>query len=170
MDRPGPWSRHALDQPNPTGPRTFVDTTVAANRDYAYRVIAQNTVGDTWDYADPNLNEIVSGGFPTVTASAQASNVAATVARAPSAPTDLRLVRIRRGVVQMAWTDTATNEAGFIIERSADGTTWAQVGTTGANAVTFSDPSGPGSHQYRVKAVNVLGDSGYSNVLLVPVS
>jgi hypothetical protein len=33
-----------------------------------YRVVAQNTVGDTWNYADPGTNEIVSGGFPTVTA------------------------------------------------------------------------------------------------------
>ncbi len=40
-----------------------------------YRVIAQNTVGDTWDYADPNVNEIVSGGFPTVTASSTSSVV-----------------------------------------------------------------------------------------------
>ena len=31
-------------------------------------MVAENTVGDTWNYADPNLNEIVSGGFPTVTA------------------------------------------------------------------------------------------------------
>jgi FtsP/CotA-like multicopper oxidase with cupredoxin domain len=32
-----------------------------------YRVVALNTVGDTWNYADPNINEIVSGGFPTYT-------------------------------------------------------------------------------------------------------
>ena len=34
-----------------------------------YRVVAQNTVGDTWDYSDPNLNEIVPGtfAFPVVT-------------------------------------------------------------------------------------------------------
>ena len=35
-----------------------------------YRVVAQNTVGDTWDYADPNVNEIVGG---PVTATATSS-------------------------------------------------------------------------------------------------
>jgi FtsP/CotA-like multicopper oxidase with cupredoxin domain len=34
-----------------------------------YRVVAENTVGDWWDYSQPaGLNEIVSGGFPSVTA------------------------------------------------------------------------------------------------------
>ncbi len=156
-----------LDAENTTGLRSFVDETVLNHRDYAYRVIAQNTVGDTWDYADPNLNEIVSGGFPTVTASSDPSNVAATVATVPADPTNLRLVRIRRGSVFMSWTDNATNEAGFVVERSSDGVTWTQVGTTEPNRTTFSNAPGPGSHLYRVKAFNVLGDSGYSNVLTV---
>jgi FtsP/CotA-like multicopper oxidase with cupredoxin domain len=32
-----------------------------------YRVVAENTIGDTWNYADPGINEITSGGFPTLT-------------------------------------------------------------------------------------------------------
>jgi FtsP/CotA-like multicopper oxidase with cupredoxin domain len=168
-----PWADLALvstplDVENTTGLRSFVDDTVANNTDYAYRVIAQNTVGDTWDYADPNLNEIVSGGFPTVTASSDPSNTAATVATVPAGPTNLRLVRIRRGSVFMAWTDNANNEAGFVIERSADGgATWTQVGTNNANDTTFDNAPGPGTFAYRVKAFNVLGDSAYSNVLNV---
>ena len=54
------------------GTVTFTDPAVVAGA--KYRVVAQNTVGDTWDYADPNVNEIVTGGFPTVTATAM-SNV-----------------------------------------------------------------------------------------------
>ena len=37
------------------------------NNSYVYRVRAINVVGDTWNYADPGINQIVSGGFPTVT-------------------------------------------------------------------------------------------------------
>jgi FtsP/CotA-like multicopper oxidase with cupredoxin domain len=53
--------------PNTAGdPVTLTDPALVAGAQY--RVVAQNTVGDTWDYADPNVNEIVAGGFPTVTA------------------------------------------------------------------------------------------------------
>ncbi len=55
-----------LTDPNTTGGvESFVDMTWVAGDQY--RVVAQNTVGDTWNYADPNLNELVSGGFPTIT-------------------------------------------------------------------------------------------------------
>jgi len=56
-----------LTDPNTTGEvLSFLDPSFVAGDQY--RVVAQNTVGDTWNYADPNINEIVSGGFPTVTA------------------------------------------------------------------------------------------------------
>ena len=58
--------------PNTAGDTvTLTDAAIVAGAQY--RVVAQNTVGDTWNYADPNVNEIVSGGFPTVTATATSS-------------------------------------------------------------------------------------------------
>ncbi|MGC3998336.1 MAG: multicopper oxidase domain-containing protein [Anaeromyxobacter sp.] len=55
-----------LASPNDTGELlSYAGPFVSGER---YRVVAENTVGDTWNYADPGLNEIVSGGFPTVTA------------------------------------------------------------------------------------------------------
>jgi hypothetical protein len=55
--------------PNGTGEEfTFTAAWAPGDR---YRIVAENTVGDTWNYANPN-NEIVSGGFPTVTARAYA--------------------------------------------------------------------------------------------------
>lgn len=59
--------RPLLD-PNTTGEQlSYVDPAFATGDQY--RVVAQNTVGDTWDYSDPNLNEIVPGtfAFPVVT-------------------------------------------------------------------------------------------------------
>ena len=59
--------RPLLD-PNTTGDQlTYADPTFVTGDQY--RVVAQNAVGDTWDYSDPNLNEIVPGtyAFPVVT-------------------------------------------------------------------------------------------------------
>ena len=70
--------------------------------------------------------------------------------------------------VVLTWTDNATTEAGFVVERAPTAArTWTQVGTTAANATTFTNAPGTGTHQYRVKAFNVVGDSAYSNVLIV---
>jgi FtsP/CotA-like multicopper oxidase with cupredoxin domain len=41
-----------------------------------YRVVAENTVGDTWNYADPGMNEIVAGGFPNVTVRSESDPIA----------------------------------------------------------------------------------------------
>jgi len=63
---PGSRTKRDLVAANTTGDLlTFTDAWVSGDR---YRVVAENTIGDTWNYADPNLNGIVSGGFPTVTA------------------------------------------------------------------------------------------------------
>jgi FtsP/CotA-like multicopper oxidase with cupredoxin domain len=53
---------------------TFQDPSQLANKTtYEYRVVASNTVGDTWDYSDPNLNE--GAAFPTMTAESLPSNM-----------------------------------------------------------------------------------------------
>jgi hypothetical protein len=63
---PGSRVIRDLVAPNTTGEvRSFTDAWVSGDR---YRVVAENTVGDTWNYANPGQNESVSGGFPAVTA------------------------------------------------------------------------------------------------------
>ena len=55
-----------LTDPNTAGEMlSFIDPTWVSGDQY--RVLAQNTVGETWVYANAG-NEIASGGFPTVTA------------------------------------------------------------------------------------------------------
>lgn len=59
--------------------------------------------------------------------------------------------------VNLAWTDHTTNETGFVVERSPNGTSgWTQVGSTlAANTTTSTDTSASASttYYYRVKAV-----------------
>jgi hypothetical protein len=64
--------------------------------------------------------------------------------------------------VQLRWTDTATNEAAYLVERSGDGgTTWTQIATLPADAVGHVDASVVPSRDYlyRVAAVNANGSS-----------
>ncbi len=89
---------------------------------YSYRVQAINVVGDTWDYADPALNTIVSGGFPTVTTRSGYSNVQSWVT-APAAPTLTSATNL--GVqgttnrVQLIWTDVP-GAVGYTIQRATN--------------------------------------------------
>ena len=72
--------------------------------------------------------------------------------------------------VTLAWSDGSSNEAGFKIERSPDGTTnWTQIGTTGAGALTYADigVAPLTTYYYRVRAYNAASNSAYSNVVSV---
>ena len=78
--------------------------------------------------------------------------------------------------IDLTWTDNASNETGFIVERSPDGSTnWTQVGTPAANATSFNDTTAGltmgTAYYYRVRAVNTaLGQSGNSNVASAMIS
>jgi hypothetical protein len=88
----GPWTVLTTIPTDPANPSltgrparasatvTYRDVIGNTQTVFAYRVKAINVVGDTWDYADPNLNEIEAGGFPTITTSSDYTNVASWVA------------------------------------------------------------------------------------------
>jgi hypothetical protein len=68
----------------------------------------------------------------------------------------------------LAWQDNSSNEAGFKIERSLNGSTnWKEIGTTSANVTTYADTGlAPSTtYYYRVRAYNAAGTSAYSNTI-----
>ena len=68
--------------------------------------------------------------------------------------------------IHLAWADNAANESGFLVERSTDGVTFSTVATLGANATAFDDTglAEATTYYYRVRAFNVAGQGGASNV------
>src|SRR2546428_6148551 len=87
---------------------------------------------------------------------------------APAAPTNLAATVVSSSQIDLAWTDNATNEDRFEVERclGAGCTDFARIAVRGADATSFSDGSAAPSttYSYRVRARNVGGPSDYSNV------
>ena len=71
--------------------------------------------------------------------------------------------------MDLGWTDNATNETGFAVERSLNGTSgWTQVATlgvhtgTGSMSCTDTNLTAQTIYYYRVKATGSGGDSAYA--------
>jgi hypothetical protein len=89
-----------------------------------------------------------------------------TIPIAPAAPTNLVATTVSASQVDLTWQDRSDNERGFRIERSLDGSIFAQVGTTDPNDTTFSDTTvvANTTYFYRVFAFNNFGSSAPSNI------
>ncbi|MDQ3665648.1 MAG: fibronectin type III domain-containing protein, partial [Acidobacteriota bacterium] len=89
----------------------------------------------------------------------------------PTAPSGLSATAGSSTQINLAWTDTSTNEDGFRIERcqGAGCTTFTEIATVGANVVNYSNTvlTAGATYQYRVRAYNSGGDSAYSNTASV---
>lgn len=83
----------------------------------------------------------------------------------PNAPSSLLASAITSGQSTLTWTDSATNEDGYQIERSANGGSFIQIGATIANEKSFAATglTSGNLYSFRVRAVNNAGVSGYSN-------
>jgi FtsP/CotA-like multicopper oxidase with cupredoxin domain len=124
---------------------------------YRYRVVARNTVGYGLE-------------FPAM--SAQSASEVVTLGNPPLAPTNLVATLQTGPQVRLTWRDNATNENGFIIERSTDGVNFtflvnAPARNNTGNA-TFTDTTVRNAttgmtYTYRVAAANVAGNSAFSN-------
>ncbi len=172
----GPWTVLAtipsdrLDVGPGTGTRTYTDPIGNTRTVYYYQVYAINTVGDTWDYSNPELNEIPpGGGFPTLTLSSKEGALTST-----AAPSDLTASAVRKNnnvaTVTLNWTDNAANEDGFVIQRADNAAfTLNLVNTTvGADVVTFMQQVARGkTFYYRVSAFGLAGTSTWSNTASV---
>jgi subtilisin family serine protease len=90
----------------------------------------------------------------------------------PAAPSNaaLRLVALNR--VDLSWTDNASDETSFQIERREGAGAWAPLATVGTNVTSYSDQSvvRDRSYTYRVRAASAAGTSAFSNEPSVTVT
>jgi hypothetical protein len=173
----GPWEAIAfLQSPFAPSKGTTVSYTdpIGNTKDvYFYRVFASNTIGDTWDYSDPNLNEGAS--FPTLNLDSIPTDVAtfgSTAPTPPAAPTNLSASLQAGPQALLTWTDNSKDETGFVIERSLDGVVFSVLAQVGSGVVSYTDStiSTGSTFTYRVVALNSAGSSVYSNTASISLA
>jgi PKD repeat protein len=88
-----------------------------------------------------------------------------TGAGGPSAPTSLAASAVASDQINLSWAEAATNEDGFQIERSTNGSAFTVIGSVGPNVTTYASKGlfGQTTYYYRVLAYNSAGASSYSN-------
>jgi len=100
-------------------------------------------------------------------AGSSATVVITVTAPVPPAPSSLTVTAASASQLNLAWTDNASNEDGFKIERCTGNncTNFTQIATVGANVRSYSNTglSKNTVYTYRVRAYNSFGNSGYSN-------
>ncbi|MBI4286690.1 MAG: DUF4399 domain-containing protein [Chloroflexi bacterium] len=137
----------------PPNTTSYIDITVQPRTTYFYRVQAVNAVGDS------PLSNVVTVTTPDPAA-------------VPATPTGLSARIVSATRVDLTWTDVATTETGYHIEKAADAIFPANATThvpLPANSTSYSDTAVAAGQTlfYRVHAVNASGDSANSNVVQV---
>ena len=131
------------------GVTTYSNTGLTLNTTYWYRVCAYNAVGCS-------------------TYSNQASIT--TPLGKPNAPTGLTVTSTTTTSIALSWTDNATDETGYRVERAPDAGgvpgTVAQITSLAANATTYttSGLATSTTYWYRVRAAGPT-NSDYSNIV-----
>ena len=123
----------------------FIDSTVAAETRYFYRVRAFN-----------------SGGNSAYSNEADAI----TLKRPPAAPSELIATIGGSTRINLIWTDNSDNETGFKIERKfVNDSLYAEIASVGPNVASYASTGllEGSAYVYRIYAFNDGGASGYSN-------
>ena len=141
----GPFVQLAATQADAV---TYVDQTRDAGVDYTYRVKASGAVGDS---AYSNVADLGVLAAPTdLTATADQAN----------------------GVVNLSWTNHATNADGVEIQWSDDGRTFTAIDDLSADATTYTDDQATfdQANYYRVVAYREVGFTSLESAPSDPAS
>jgi len=83
----------------------------------------------------------------------------------PAAPTNLSASGVSDTAIDLAWTDNASDETGYRVERSPSGqNSFNTIATLGVGAHSYGDTglAAATTYDYRVAAFNDRGDSGFA--------
>jgi fibronectin type 3 domain-containing protein len=146
---------------------TITDASTGGSATQSYSINIPGTVGGNTAYVG------FTGGTGGLTAIQDIVTwtFTPTAATPPAAPTNLQATAASGTQVNLTWTNNATNQTGFQIDRATDSgfTQNLVTQTAGASATSFVDGGlTPGTtYYYRVRATNAAGNSAYSNTASV---
>src|SRR5262249_46589239 len=85
----------------------------------------------------------------------------------PAAPRQLAVVRASATRVDLTWTNLATTQTGYRVDRRDVGGVFQPIMLLGPQAVSYSDVAAPWSvaFEYQVVALNASGESLPSNLI-----
>jgi FtsP/CotA-like multicopper oxidase with cupredoxin domain len=137
----------------PATATSFADTGLASGTTYVYNVNAVN---------GPNV------GTP--------SSVSVTTQLNIVAPTNLGAAVLTNPTrIRLTWTDNATNETGFMIQRSVNGGAFVTIATrgalTGTGTVSYTDTAVTAGNSYAYRVATMIGaaQSAFSNTVNVTI-
>jgi hypothetical protein len=133
----------------PANSTSYTDVGLGSSATYYYKIQATNAGGNsTWS------NE----------ASAKTDTPPATI---PAAPSNLITTATGTSVINLTWTDNATNETSYVLQRSlSSGSGFVTIATLTANTTSYSNTglNSSTTYYFKVQAVNSAGSSAWSNV------
>ncbi|RXK55085.1 glycoside hydrolase [Oleiharenicola lentus] len=119
--------------------------------------------GQTWMTSSGILN---SNGTERTAMTWLKGYVTGTLPALPAAPSGLTATAASTTQINLAWTDNATTETAYKVERATASTgPWTELtGTLAANASSYSatDLTASTTYYFRVRASNLTGDGDYS--------
>jgi titin len=79
---------------------------------------------------------------------------------------DMLATTVSNTRIDLTWDDNFTDEDGFSIERSTNGSTWTVINTPAANAVSYSSTglTADTTYYYRIRANKGSIYTSYSNI------
>jgi predicted phage tail protein len=127
---------------------------------------------NTTIYENTGLNSATKYWYRVRSVNASGPSAFSNVANAttldvvPNAPARLTATTVNYEQINLSWEDVSGNETGFQIERSTNGTAFNKIADVAANVKTYQSKglSSETKYYFRVRAVNAIGNSGYSNV------
>jgi titin len=145
----GVWSTVAWPGQNQT---QYIDNSVSAGT-WCYRIRSHNADGFSLYVESTPTCVDNSGGSPPPPP--PPSGI-------PAAPSNVQATVVTSSRIDVSWTDNASNESSFKLQRKPQGGVWTTVSWLPANTTTYADTGLPaGSWCYRIRSHNADGFSLY---------
>jgi titin len=143
------------------GVNNYAVTGLSGSTTYYFEVAAYDTAG-TSAYSN-------TSSATTSSTTAPASASASAPASSPAAPSGLSATAVYYNRINLAWTNNATNQNGFLIEESTDGINFTTIASVGADITSYwvNQLSQMTTYYFRVIAYNTAGSSDPSNTINV---